>query len=90
MFASTLPWVITTPFGSAVAPDVKMTSATSCPPAVARWGGMVAAGAVSADNSASRQTGTPPVSGRGTSSPISTALASTIPWTDRKRSAEAR
>ena len=29
MFASTLRWVMTTPFGSAVAPDVKMISATS-------------------------------------------------------------
>ena len=29
MFASTLRWVMTTPLGSAVAPDVKMISATS-------------------------------------------------------------
>ena len=29
MFARTLRWVMTTPFGSAVAPDVKMISATS-------------------------------------------------------------
>jgi hypothetical protein len=29
MLASTLRWVSTTPFGSAVAPDVKMISTTS-------------------------------------------------------------
>ena len=29
MLASTFRWVMTTPFGSAVAPDVKMISATS-------------------------------------------------------------
>ena len=32
MFARTFRWVMTTPFGSAVAPDVKMISATSSRP----------------------------------------------------------
>jgi hypothetical protein len=98
-------WVMITPFGSAVAPDVKMISTTvsrvgvngACAVAVGapECGGAEAgrAEAGSAPIPASCQTCTasPTVpGGSSTSSPISTALASTILATLARNSGEAR
>ncbi len=51
MFASTLRWVMTTPLGSAVAPEVKMISAMSS--RVIATAGSAAAGSASARQSSS-------------------------------------
>ena len=73
MFASTLRWVITTPFGSAVAPDVKMISATSSRAIVHRRA------ACRRPSSRAREAATPGCDRRGraiggTSWPASTSL----------------
>src|SRR5688572_5884741 len=80
-------WVSTTPLGSDVAPDVKITSATSSGVWDTAGGDGNAAPEVSAD---SFQTGTSTPVGSGTASPTSTARASTIRVTRCRKSAEAR
>ncbi len=87
-------WVMTTPFGSAVAPEVKMISTTVS--RVTRAGARAPAWFVEAAalevSPASRSTGTasivPGVS--STSSPISASLASTMRATLPRKSGDAR
>ena len=90
MLASTLRWVMVTPFGSAVAPDVKMISATSSR-ATAAAGSGAAASSAAWHASARRQTGVgSPSSGRSTSAPASTAFAPTMPCTRRRKAGDER
>ena len=96
-------WVITTPLGSAVAPDVKMISTTvsrvgvnGASDAVVAAPGSVPGGfgaAGTAPTPASRHTGTASATvpaGRSTSSPTSTTRASTMRATLPRKSGEAR
>ena len=104
ILASTLRWVMTTPLGSAVAPDVKMISATSSRDSgiSGRSGG----GASVHVSSCSFQMGGPGEPGEfgvpginvvfmmaaigGTSCPISTSFAATMPLTRERKSGDAR
>ena len=92
MLASTLRCVMSTPFGSAVAPDVKMISTRS-----SRVTAAVSTAAASTDATASSsspcsgQHATPPGSaGTSTSSPASTTRASTMARTFVRNSLDAR
>ena len=87
MFARMLRWVRTTPFGSDVAPDVKITSATSSGPC--SIAGMARGGAAEAV-AAIFHTGASMPPRSGTASPTTIARALTIAATRRRKSAEAR
>ena len=86
MLARTLRCVMTTPFGSAVAPEVKMISAVSSRVTAARGAWPVAC----QSNSDSGHTGVGPAWPWSTSSPASTRRAPTMPATRRRKSGEAR
>ncbi len=95
VFARMLRCVSTTPFGSAVAPEVKMISAVSA--AAVRTAGIGASPRQS--RAASRQTAAPsidPAAARpapastGRSSPARITFASTIPRIRRTKSSELR
>ena len=90
MFARMFRWVMTTPLGSAVAPDVKMISATSSR-AIGTSGRSDAAASARQSNSCSFHTGTSlgAVNG-GTSWPITISRAETILTTRARKSGDAR
>ena len=93
MFASRLACVISTPFGSAVAPEVKMISARSSPAGATRGGAARRASAPvpAASTSESRQRTVPgAVAAAGASSPATTMRARTRATTRASRSAEVR
>ena len=86
MLASTLPWVISTPLGSAVAPDVKMISATSLR-AMSTVGGAASCQSMSGSFHTVASVGT---AIGGTSWPIRMSLAETIRLTRARKSGDAR
>ncbi len=86
MFASTLRCVMTTPFGSAVAPDVKMISATSSAVTVTD-GTVPSCQSISCRNQ--RGTSIVAVNG-GTSCPSNSNLARTMRATRARKSGDAR
>ena len=92
MFASTFRCVMTTPLGSAVAPEVKMISATSSRP-IGTGGRSAGAGAAAGGqaNSCSFHTGGSIAAVNcGTSWPISTSFAATRRTTRARKSGDAR
>ena len=90
MLASTFRWVMTTPLGSDVAPDVNTISAVS--PGAGAWkaGGGAPASAAGARRSANRQVSTPSSCAGATSSPTSRSRASTRRAMLPRKSDEAR
>ena len=95
MFARTLRCVMTTPLGSAVAPEVKMISATSS--RVMLTAGIAGGPASGHSRSCSAQSGGTDVSdvsgearSGGTSCPTSTSLAETIRLTRSRKSGDER
>jgi hypothetical protein len=88
MLASTFRWVRTTPFGSAVAPDVKMTSATS---SCATVTGTKAPGSFHSISLSLQTTdGAGPLFSGVTSSPTSSNFASTMRATEVRKASDAR
>ena len=89
MFASRLRWVITTPLGSAVAPDVKITSATSSRVTAASGTRDVSRQSSPASGHTSSPASAAPGSNR-TSSPVRSSRPFTMPRTRRRKSTDAR
>ena len=89
MFARMLRWVMTTPFGSAVAPDVKMISAVSS--AVSVVFAAVAGLAAGWRSSLSDHTGVGPgIDSAATASPTRMARAVTMAATFSRKAADVR
>ena len=90
MLASTFRWLMMTPLGSEVAPDVKMISATSSRAGVCPVGTGGAGAPPVSLSSPRRQTSRPGSAGGSTSSPTSRTRASTSCPTVCRKPAEAR